>query len=580
MTRTAQTILGLAVAAAAGWAAWSALRDSPEPREEIRRDAFAIPAPTPDEKNTFLFDLFASGDSISVEGQTYPIWRLVGENGLLRAGDSALDYLMDPARFATYRASPNILINVFRVLLAAPEAMRRPGYENFLKHWLDPANAPRALPGSNPAEQFRQRVFALFTRGVQPWVVPYCVEELDVTEAREPDLRKIAVAALLHLGRTEAIVDRFDSLPPNDDEPEVQLRPFALYELRKLAMPGVPEARREGVRKFEALLRRALKSESAYSRMNAASTLLKLGDPSMVDYLLALADETEAAGDGEACWSALIQLSEDSKDLRLRARAEKRIADDPDNLDYSYAAALQILAFRWIDDAQVRETIWAYVHARHFDDLRAIRWLSLYPDERTRIVETLRRELRGDDPTVQQAALRFATTPSYPLPELMPDVLELARERSRGEGRSRLLSALVSMDFRPVIPLLMADLEEEDPQLRATAAADLLEFGIAEEVAAVKRRMDQADMAMLGPLLHRARAKGADGIPDSLLPPLLRMLEQAPGEPTRLRILLILRCRGTLDGVADGLMEAYRREPSERVATAIREAITELAHGT
>ena len=76
----------------------------------------------------------------------------------------------------------------------------------------------------------------------------------------------------------------------------------------------------------------------------------------------------------------------------------------------------------------------------------------------------------------------------------------------------------------------------------------------------------------------RSSATGRDGVPSSLLPGLLRLLERTPNEQTRLRILLILRCRGTLDGVESGLMEAYRREPSSRVADAIRATIVELAH--
>jgi len=579
MSRTTTLVLFVTVAAGAAIWLWAGSRETTGRRAEIRRDAFEVPRPSDAAKNTYLFDLFVSGRSLTLGTNNYPIWRMIGENGLLRCGDGALDYLMDPARYPVYHASPDVLINVFRILLTAPEAIRRPGYEAFLEHWLDPNNAPREMPGSNPAEQFRARVFALFTRGVQPWVVPYCEQELDRVATRDTDLRKVAIAALLHLGRTAAIVERFDRLPPNEQEPNVHLRPFTLYELRKLAMPGVPEERRDGVRKFEPLLRHALEGDEPYSRINAASTLLKLGDTKMVDTLLDLAAEYEAKGDREACWSALVQLSEDSDDPRLRERAEKRLRDDPDNLDFTQSAALQILAIHWIAEPEVREKLWKYVYARNFDDLRPIRWLSLYPEERKRIVANLREAFRGDDITVQQAALRFATHPNYPLPELMPDVLQAARERSRDEGRSRLVSSLVTMGFRPVIPTLTADLEEQDPNVRAAAAAGLLEFGEDEDVAPVARRLNDRDSAMIAPLLQRVRSLGREGVAESLLPALLRFLESAPNEEARQLILLILRCRGTLDGIDEGLMDAYRREPSSRLAKSIRAAIIELAHG-
>jgi len=50
------------------------------------------------------------------------------------------------------------------------------------------------------------------------------------------------------------------------------------------------------------------------------------------------------------------------------------------------------------------------------------------------------------------------------------------------------------------------------------------------------------------------------------------------GEEGRLTALYVLRCRGTLNGVRDSLIEAYRREPSRRVANELRAVLVELAH--
>jgi len=126
MSNKVFVILAIAIVVAVAIGTWRARIGAIEPRSEIRRDAFVVPQPTEHEKLAYLFDLFISGRSLVIGSDNYPIWRILGENTFLRIGDSALDYLLDPARFATYRASPNILINVFRLLLAAPEAITRP----------------------------------------------------------------------------------------------------------------------------------------------------------------------------------------------------------------------------------------------------------------------------------------------------------------------------------------------------------------------------------------------------------------------------------------------------------------------
>jgi hypothetical protein len=51
-----------------------------------------------------------------------------------------------------------------------------------------------------------------------------------------------------------------------------------------------------------------------------------------------------------------------------------------------------------------------------------------------------------------------------------------------------------------------------------------------------------------------------------------------PGEDGRRAALLVLRLRGRLGAVRDGLLDAYRYEPSRRVAKEIAATIEELAH--
>jgi hypothetical protein len=71
---------------------------------------------------------------------------------------------------------------------------------------------------------------------------------------------------------------------------------------------------------------------------------------------------------------------------------------------------------------------------------------------------------------------------------------------------------------------------------------------------------------------------GAEGLPDGFLDPVLRALVTLPSEDDRLAALAVLRRRGTLEGVQAALEDAYRREPSRRVAQEIAETLRELAY--
>ncbi|MHC4955980.1 MAG: HEAT repeat domain-containing protein [Planctomycetota bacterium] len=577
MSRPAWIVV-LLVLAGGGIGASFLLRGSGEPpRNEVRREGFERPQPTDEEKNAYLFDVFRSGSSLTIGDTTLASWQLFGEVPLQRRGTVALDYLFDPRRFPAYRATPYVLLNTLRMIMHMPEARAHPRYEEFLRYWLDPSHAPGDTPGSSPATEFRTRILMLFTKEPPAWAAPYCEQELARRE-RKTDLRRACAAVLLHLGKTEWLVNHFDELPPNEAEPEVHLRQFVLFQLRNHAAPQNPESRRAGVRPFESILKEALRSKEYITRANAASTLLRLGDPKMVEVLLGIHEEAKRAGDLDAAWSTLLQLSDDSDDPRVRAICDERLASDPENLDFTYRSALEILATHWLDDEKVRSQIWNYIRAKQLIDLPPLIWLSRFPGERENMVAELRDAIRDGNSGARAAAIRFATHRNYPLPEVLPEIFELARRTRPEDGRDRFIASLVSMRFRPVLPLLIADLEEDDPRVRAAAASSLLEFGDAEGVRAVAEKLDAGDAFMLGPVQQRARAGGAASVDEALLPALLRLLERAPGETVRQRALLTLRFRGTLDGVEEGLMEAYRREPSSRVADAIRDTIIDLAH--
>ena len=573
----ATPVIAVLAVAAIATALWVTRGDDRRPRPEIRRRAFELPHPDEETKNAYFFDLMRSGTTLRLGDANIPVWSTFGQAGLVERGDSALGYLMDPARYPIYGASSNVMINALQVLEQAPESRIHPSYEPFAKYWLDPANTPRSAPGANPAEEYRKQFFTLFTREPREWVIPYCLQEIDRAD-RPHDMRMQAIAILLWLGRADEVLARYDTLPPNKKEPDVRLKPFVLSKTRGYAGRDQPSNRREGARRLEPLLRRSLDDESLFTRVIAASALLRLGDKSMVDRLIEYYEEGVVNQEPDAAWTALVYASDDSDDPRLRDICEAHIAAQTDKVYFTYVMALQVLAARWIDDKKVRDLLWDYVKVRRFEDLRPILWLSHHEGERPRIIAALREAIRSGDTRMMRQATRFAVHPNYPLPELMPDVLDMTRRTQAGEGRDRLIHALIEMKFRPVLPLILAELSDELPRTRATAAANLLEFGDEEGIEAVAARLLDGDEAMLGPIQGRAQAAGTLGVDDALLPALLDTLERAPSELIRMRVLYTLRCRATLEGVEKGLMEAYRREPSRRVAAAIRATLIELAH--
>jgi hypothetical protein len=141
--------------------------------------------------------------------------------------------------------------------------------------------------------------------------------------------------------------------------------------------------------------------------------------------------------------------------------------------------------------------------------------------------------------------------------------------------------------YRPLVALrtpgtealLLAEMaNRKDAVLRGAAAQELLNLGGRQGITHLAAELDRGDPVILRTLLANAKGSGRAGVPESLVGPTLKALRGFPDEDDRRTALFIFRYRGTLDGAREGLVEAYRREPSRRLATEIRKVLEELAH--
>ena len=128
--------------------------------------------------------------------------------------------------------------------------------------------------------------------------------------------------------------------------------------------------------------------------------------------------------------------------------------------------------------------------------------------------------------------------------------------------------------------MLLAELEgAADPGWRGVVASALLDTGSDAGLEELAERLSDGDEAVLDAVYRRALGRGAEGVPEVLVPAILGAVRRMPGEAGRVKAVLALRCRGRDDGpTREGLTEAYRREPSRRVATEIKTTLIELAH--
>ena len=128
------------------------------------------------------------------------------------------------------------------------------------------------------------------------------------------------------------------------------------------------------------------------------------------------------------------------------------------------------------------------------------------------------------------------------------------------------------------MPLLHADLDDaSDRALQQVAAEVLIAFGDKEGIERIGQRLKAGDARLLDVVSQRSH-RVHDGVPDQILPAVLHVLQNASAESARLQALFIIRARGRMEGVHQALIDAYRKEPSRRVANQIETVLRELAH--
>jgi hypothetical protein len=523
-------------------------------------------------KAAYFFEMMDAREQIRLGGEQVAAWQAIGRLAVYELGAPALDYLLAEERLPTYRAQPNRLYNFLVALPRLPGAPKHPRFYPFLLHWLVRENCPRTVPGADWASDLRQMVFAVFVQAPgEPAVAP-CVEELRKVKP-ERDLRGGALKVLLALGHTDLLRQLFPSLPPSDAEPqpEADLKAYVVDALYRMAAPLAGEKRREHARVMvPTLLRVAGTAERAIVRIQAAGALLRLGDESFRARLWEEYRAAAGAEDDAVAWAALDVLSADDRPAEVRTICLERLATGDGSP--GYVAAARLLLRGWVHEDKVRERIWDEVEARRLDPLLALPPMATL--DRARAVKFLEGEIATGEMDRLQSAVRIAIGKG--LAELGPTLLDLVRSVP-DQQRPFLYASLVQLGARRVVPLLAAELDPSRPEfLHGVAATELLNLG--ERTDLLAEALERGDPAVLAALQRRVQGMGREGLPDALLPGLLKALREQPGEEGRLTALFVLRCRGTLQGVRDDLIAAYRREPSRRVAKEIRKVIEELAH--
>ncbi|MHC4550376.1 MAG: hypothetical protein ACYTEZ_16530 [Planctomycetota bacterium] len=564
-------LIGLIVAAAAATVFVATLRGG-APEDELQRPAPALPQPTREEQVVFFYRAFTSGARTTLADQQVLLWRDFGERPLMELGRPALDYLLAEERYPAYRTSPNVLLGVLRFLPGVAGARDHERLDPFLTWWLDPAHCPPRTPGADWPLEIRRLVFDAFGAFPTPAAVPACLDELRRTR-RDRDLRKVAMAVLIAVGEGAVLNELYETLPPNDEEEAPDLRTHLLQQLHAWAAPGREEAARARVLELEPVLQKGLRSERVAERLQAMGTLLRLGHADMAGRLIETFEQFAGEGHVHAAWSALLMLAQDQPHPYVRRVCFAQLAQPTHPVAFETAARL---VSRWWPDAEpARSQLWAEIERRE-----RLHPMQLLPDlvrvHRARVVDYLLREIRGADQERLEQAAAFAA--GRRLREVGPALLERVREVER-ERRPVLYHALVTLRTPGVEALLLAEMADRgETLLRSAAATELLNLGGEAALLRLGEELEARDPVVLRALLTRSRAYPRTGVPDALVGPVFAALRRASGEDDRRVALFILRYRGTLDGVREGLIEAYRREPSRRVAREIGQVLLELAH--
>ncbi|MHC4732109.1 MAG: hypothetical protein ACYS6Z_16185, partial [Planctomycetota bacterium] len=515
---------------------------------------------------------FKSGARTVLKGEQILLWRDFGEYPLIAMGKPALDLLLAEDRLHEYGTALNILAGVLRILPRIPGAREHERLYPFLSYWLDPAHLPSPTERANWAEDIRQQVFKVFGAFPAPAAVPFCLEEMERKE-RVHDLRRTSLAVLLATGNTGILVDLFDQLPPNADEAAPDLRIELIVGLYRTAAPRQGSAGRALVAEMEPVLREAIASEREAEQLNATSVLLRLGYTEMEGRLIEIYETALASGGTHAAWSALLLLNKDQPHPYVRARCLEQLEHPSRTLGFEWAARL--VCRWWPEEKAALETIWAEIERR--ENLNPMFVLpTLVKVERDRVVAYLKGELESGATRRVGDALNFVV--GERLTELGPVLLDLVREFPRLR-RPMIYRPLVMLGTPGTEALLLAEMaNRKDEMLRRAAAAELMNLGGRRGLAHLAEELERGDPIVLRALFMRAKGHGRAGVPESLVGPALRALRVFPDEDDRRTALFIFRYRGTLDGAREGLVEAYRREPSRRLATEIRQVLEELAH--
>ena len=572
MRRTLSFLLVLALVGGAAWIL--RMRDAATGRLRELRPSLDLPSPGLEERLDRFFELYASGQQREIARRPFPVWQRIGGRALVDLGRPATDYLLAEERTRRYEQSPSILANVLALLPRMATAVGHPRLYPFLLHWLDPASYPRESDRGTWPESLRKPIFALFARDPREAAVAACRDELR-REERGQDLRRIAIAVLMHTGHGADLREQFDRLPPNPDEQEPDLRLEILGLLANLAHPQSPPEQIEEARAWTPVLTRLLESERTAERIHAAGVLLRLGDTAMVDVLKREYREGTSKGDAglALAWSALFLLARDQSDpfpleeyLRFARTGERR---------FETVTSLQRLSIDYIEEPEVQALLWNHVESSPW-----IHWpvfLRLVRVDRPRTVALLRRMVEGDDSDRHFEAIRITTREM--LTELGPAIAEVARKTTVDTERIYYYSALAKLGAEAGYPLMLGDFRPDNtPDLRSAALAGLFAYGHEEGLDRLAAALRDGDRLVLRTLFLRAQADPQTAVPDPLWPAVVDSVAALPGEDARLEALYVVRLAGRLAVVEEGLQRAYRTEPSRRVAREIGDVLMELAY--
>lgn len=529
------------------------------------RSAPAVPKPTEDQKVEYLYRLFTSGEEVDLAGKRIRVWRKVGEPGLQQLGAPALRYLLSKDRYPEYHRSTNILANVLRLLPTQPNVAAQPEFYPFLLHFLDPANYAPQSEGGVDADTFRKTIFAIFTRFPDPRAAPACIEELD-KEKRTVDLRNEAIVVLLRTGHAEEVRKRYKDFGPEQ-------RLFTLVRLYEAADPKMKEDLRQVAAAFRPQLEEALDSDNAFHRLYAAGTLLRLGDKAMADRLLSEHARALKEKQLDPAWFAVRILAQDRADERAyelaRQQAGKKV------MSLAGQVAIELLFRYWIDKPEAQALLWKVLEntkSRLQLDLRIVN--ALLKVDRPKTVAYLKRLVFGKNHIWRDNALRFIQT-NRTVTEAGAWIIELLRKESDAHRRSYYYGILTVLRTNAVVPLARAELKDNADVVAAGVVIAFDDKKGLDQVGALVRR---GNRPILDYLLQQALLLGKAGVPEALLDDLLYALQNLPGDQARMKVLQVLRLRGTAEGVLEGLIDAYQREKSRRVAAQIETVIEELVH--